>query len=235
MVRIYPGLLSKVGLTPLHRNMSFENFVINKRNKKVYEISKEYSSNPEGFLYLYGKPGCGKTHLTVSILKSLHPVRYPKNVLAEKERQLRDMIEYYEMIKGMKEEAERNREFFENGQWQFRPAKALFLKSFHYTTEISSYAGYEAKSKMDYINSLMNYDCIALDDFGMENFTDSVKHYFYMLIDEFYTGRKPMIITSNRSIVEINKIIPGIASRLAEGMIIHLDDIDHRINKERNQ
>ena len=235
MVRRYPELLSGVDLTPIHRKMSFENFEVTKRNRKAYEISKEYSFNPEGFLYLFGKTGCGKTHLAVSILKSLSPILYPKNVLTEKERQLCDLIEHYEKIKGMKKEADCHRDFYESDQWRYRSAKGFFLKSFHYISRLSDYSGYEAISKMNYINSLKNYDCIVLDDFGMEKFTESVKHYFYMLIDEFYTGQKPMIITSNRSIVEINRIMPGVASRIAEGKVIHLDDIDHRINKGRNQ
>ncbi len=207
--------------------MSFENFKINSQNQHAYELAKEFSLNPNGIIYLYGTPGVGKTHLAVSIIKALRPIRLSDKEINDKEQRILDAIEHLITIKDPDNKIPNYRSYFTRGSWQYRPARPLFLKSFHYIFKCSE-AFTSNYSRSTYLNYLSGFDCLLLDDLGAEKFSESTRQYYYALIDEFYTSRIPLIITSTESLIQLNQKEPRIASRLAESIVININDFDHR-------
>lgn len=74
---------------------------------------------------------------------------------------------------------------------------------------------------------------LILDDIGIEKLTDYVRQVTYILINERYQQNLTTIITSNKSLGEIDSIIhPGISSRIA-GMceILEFTGNDKRLKK----
>ena len=58
--------------------------------------------------------------------------------------------------------------------------------------------------KNAYIDNLMQYPLLILDDFGAERQTESVMQRVFDVIDARYRSEKPLIITTNLSMVELN-------------------------------
>jgi len=63
--------LDRAGVPPRYLHCSFESFKVTKQNEQVYEVCRDYITNPAHSLYLYGTCGTGKTHLAVSITREL--------------------------------------------------------------------------------------------------------------------------------------------------------------------
>ena len=88
------------------------------------------------------------------------------------------------------------------------------------------------KSKLEIIKKYLSYDYMVLDDLGINNFTEAKKENLYILINRAYLDKKRLIITTNFSMVDIEKLDQRIASRLTEmASIIHFDFPDYRLNK----
>lgn len=58
--------------------------------------------------------------------------------------------------------------------------------------------------KNAYIDNLMQYPLLILDDFGAERQTEYVMQQVFDVIDARYRSKKPLIITTNLSMVELN-------------------------------
>lgn len=73
LIRKKPLMISN-----LNPEYTFDNFVVGKENKALYEVAKEVSSNPGRYnpFFIYGIPGLGKTHVLQSVAQltmDLHP------------------------------------------------------------------------------------------------------------------------------------------------------------------
>ncbi|HUM45191.1 MAG TPA: DnaA/Hda family protein, partial [Fervidobacterium sp.] len=68
-------LIESAGIKEAYKNKTFENFYVDKNNKKAYEICKKYAASfspSSGNLFLYSEqPGTGKTHLACAITNEL--------------------------------------------------------------------------------------------------------------------------------------------------------------------
>lgn len=58
-------------------------------------------------------------------------------------------------------------------------------------------------NRNDYIQELMQYPLLILDDFGMERRTEFATEQTFNLIDERYRSGKPLIVTTNLSMTEL--------------------------------
>ena len=219
-----------------YNEYSFSSFIINNKNETAYKHCLDYSRKPKGFLVLYGETGAGKTLLAVSILKSFLPQKISDQQIFKLNNSLISQIEYYKNTPGEENKSnyETTKKYYESGIWQYRHAVSLYLKSIKLAYKLHELSVKNDESRIAFVNSILRYDCILIDDFGSEKYSDAVRQNFYYLIDECYTNQKLLIITSNESLLEINQKEPRIASRLSEGLIIHLQDIDHRLNKISN-
>ena len=55
-------------------------------------------------------------------------------------------------------------------------------------------------NRNEYIQELMQYPLLVLDDFGMERKTEFAVEQIFNLVDERYRSGKPLIVTTNLSI-----------------------------------
>jgi len=88
------------------------------------------------------------------------------------------------------------------------------------------------KSKLQYINELMRYDLLILDDLGIANFTPAKQENLYFLINKYYQTGKRLIITTNFTMEDLEQIDARVPSRLHEmATIISFHFNDYRFNK----
>ena len=72
------------------------------------------------------------------------------------------------------------------------------------STVLNSLGGYQSDEKNTYIADLMRYPLLILDDFGMERQTDYALEQVFNVIDARYRSGKPLIVTTNLSLTELN-------------------------------
>lgn len=82
---------------------------------------------------------------------------------------------------------------------QFIPACLINL-----STVLNSMGGFQSEEKNTYIANLMQYPLLILDDFGMERQTEYALEQVFNVIDARYRSGKPLIITTNLSMAELN-------------------------------
>lgn len=94
---------------------------------------------------------------------------------------------------------------------------------------------YRTENEADLIQKYISVPLLILDDLGAEKTTDWVRQLLYQIIDERWIEQKPIIVTSNLNLEEIEaRFEERIASRIA-GMcrLIETRPYDHRLgNKE---
>lgn len=72
------------------------------------------------------------------------------------------------------------------------------------STVLNSMGGFQSEEKNAYISDLMRYPLLILDDFGMERQTEYALEQVFNVIDARYRSGKPLIITTNLSLTELN-------------------------------
>ena len=83
------------------------------------------------------------------------------------------------------------------------------------------------------INRFSRVGLFVLDDLGAERITDWTRQIFYVLINRRYNATRPMVVTSNLTIQELEAVFDGrLISRLA-GMcrVIKLSGDDFRLRR----
>lgn len=79
------------------------------------------------------------------------------------------------------------------------PARMINL-----STVLNSMGSFQGEEKNTYIEDLMQYPLLILDDFGMERQTEYALEQVFNVIDARYRSGKPLIITTNLSLTELN-------------------------------
>jgi DNA replication protein DnaC len=88
------------------------------------------------------------------------------------------------------------------------------------------------KSKLEYLKTLLYNDLIIIDDLGIANFTPAKQENLYVLINKCYQKNSPIIITTNFTMEELEKVDARIPSRLNEmATILSFNFNDYRIKK----
>ncbi len=72
------------------------------------------------------------------------------------------------------------------------------------STVLNNLEGSRGGEKNTYIENLMQYPLLILDDFGIERQTEWALEQIFNVIDARYRSKKPLIITTNLSMVELN-------------------------------
>ena len=113
-----------------------------------------------------------------------------------------------------------------------RCQKVKWLSCPIFIMEAQSMYRNKERDPFEYITNIANLAIpVVLDDIGIEKMSDWVRQVLYMLINERYQREYITLITSNRSLKEIDELIhPGIASRIA-GMceVLEFTGKDRRI------
>ena len=79
------------------------------------------------------------------------------------------------------------------------PARMINL-----STVLNSMGSFQGEEKNTYIADLMQYPLLILDDFGMERQTEYALEQVFNIIDARCRSGKPLIITTNLSLTELN-------------------------------
>ena len=88
------------------------------------------------------------------------------------------------------------------------------------------------KSKIEYITKLLYNDLVILDDLGIANFTPAKQENLYFLVNKCYQSNHPLVITTNFTMEELEKVDARIPSRLNEiATILSFDFDDYRVKR----
>lgn len=88
------------------------------------------------------------------------------------------------------------------------------------------------KSKLEFMKNILYNDLVIIDDLGIANFTPAKQENLYVLINKCYQNNSPIIITTNFTMEELEKVDARIPSRLNEmATILSFDFNDHRTSK----
>jgi DNA replication protein DnaC len=203
------GILTKSGVPPRYLSHSFENFRNSEKTSKAHEVATEWASlhdpKDRGFALL-GAPGVGKTHLAVAAMREIARFWGDK-------RQGDESAGLYSDPKTMVEQRMR----FIN--------VPIFMDQLRASIKFS-----ESKAQDLWDFAIDKASIIVLDDFGKERATDWVSERLYVLIESRYQNLRSTIVTSNRSLDELDDLGYGAAvSRLQEtGRVVRIDEIDQR-------
>ncbi len=203
------GILTKSGVPPRYLAHSFANFTVSDKTSKAYEVATEWAGlqNPKdkGFA-LVGAPGVGKTHLAVAAMRQVAR-------LWGLERMSEQTVEIYRDPKTM---VEQNMRFIN---------VPIFMDRLRESFKLS-----ESRAQDLWDFALERASVVVLDDFGKEKITDWVTERLYVLIESRYQNLKSTIVTSNRTLDELDDLGYGAAvSRLQEtGRVVRIEALDQR-------
>lgn len=203
------GILTKAGVPERYLPHSFENFVVNDKTAKAFEVATEWAAlkdpKDRGFA-LIGAPGVGKTHLAVAALREVARL-WGAQRLEERG------VELYRDPKTM---VEQNMRFIN---------VPIFMDKLRESIRLS-----ESRAQDLWEFSLERASVVVLDDFGKEKATDWVTERLYVLIESRYQHMKSTIVTSNLTLDQLDDLGYGASvSRLQEtGRVVRIDAKDQR-------
>ena len=97
-----------------------------------------------------------------------------------------------------------------------------------------TFNGASVMTESDVIDKYSNADLLILDDLGSEKATEFAIQSLYLVIDRRIRNMKPIVITTNLSLKEIEeKLDARIASRLASMKVVEISMPDYRKKRGR--
>ena len=162
-----------------------------------------------GSLVLSGNTGSGKTHLAIALMREL-----------ERKQYINQCKRSIELVKEGKDALK---------YWHLRPEKC-FIAVPNLLLEIrASFREGSNVSEEQIIKKYSRISMLVLDDLGSEKVSDFVLTTLYILINNRYAEDKDTIITTNRSLKQIEDHLNArIASRMAAMDLVTISMSDYR-------
>lgn len=178
-----------------YEGYGFAGMIENDFNRSFIATAKEYLRGEikKKSLTMCGRVGTGKTRLAVAILRNLKPI-------------MKDMI-ISKTDAGTKKIP------------MLMPMNSIYVSAtefFQRCNEAVSSVG----SKMDYINNLLLFDIVLLDELRTENFTPAKQENLALFVNQAYVNERTIFITTNFMMEELEKIDPPTTDRLNEMSLI---------------
>ena len=104
-----------------------------------------------------------------------------------------------------------------NALYSERPAKSIFLVADEFFAEMNQAATTQKMDKNDVISKYFkNFDVILLDELRVKNFTEAKRENLYLFVNRAYLNEKSIIITTNFTPEQLEKVDEPTVSRLNE-------------------
>ncbi|MBP3656807.1 MAG: ATP-binding protein [Clostridia bacterium] len=88
-----------------------------------------------------------------------------------------------------------------------------------FPTILNQLTGVYPEERVDFINSLNDYDLLIIDDLGVERSTEFAMEQMFEVIDRRYRSGKPMIITTNLTLEELRNPPDLVHARIYERIL----------------
>lgn len=108
----------------------------------------------------------------------------------------------------------------------------IFVQSIDLLLELRDFD--KKVSELEMIERFTNIPLLIIDDFGTEKLTDWAQQVFYKIINDRLLTKKPIIITTNYNLQELeNRLGERISSRIASiCKVIKMQDINYRLERK---
>lgn len=202
-------MLGLAGVPPRYLSHSFANFSASGATLKALEVAREWAElktpKDRGFMLL-GEPGVGKTHLAVAALREL------AGLWSEERNKEADPDVYVDLSAAV----ERKMRFVN---------APILLDGLRESIKVSDHPAHDL-----YKYCLKTASVVVIDDFGKEKATDWASERLYVLIESRYQNLLSTIVTTNRTLDELDDLGYGAAvSRLQETCrVVRVDAKDYR-------
>jgi DNA replication protein DnaC len=210
------------GVPKRYEKSSFENFI---GNDKIRKVCQEFALTDSDIL-ITGATGCGKTHLSVAILRNIIErgiVEYPM------QRTPSGKILCNPGVLGERQHAR-----FVTVPRLLLEFRAVFSGTVK--TDWNYDEDVRIKTEEDVIKEHLQLKILVLDDLGAEKTTDYSLTSLYMVIDGRINNMKRTIVTTNLSLEELEeKMDARVASRLSGMKVIKINMPDYRKKREAKQ
>ena len=98
-----------------------------------------------------------------------------------------------------------------------RPTESIFLVADEFFAEMNQAATTQKMDKNDVISKYFkNFDVILLDELRVKNFTEAKRENLYLFVNRAYLNEKSIIITTNFTPEQLEKVDEPTVSRLNE-------------------
>jgi len=213
------GILEEAGVPRRYLDRSLQNFAIRPGATVGLKAARQ-AAEENGGLFLIGPPGCGKTHLSVGILR------------CRAERLLEDHPAEFNPLDRYGPDGTLNSDL---GELVPRPPLgSRFVCVPELLDELR--ARITAPERPDPLPALIAAPLLVLDDLGREKVSEWVTDRLYLLIGARYNAMKPTIVTSNFSLDELaRRGYAAMVSRLIEDApAVRLSASDFRKEAQRH-
>lgn len=190
---IHKSMVKKFKVPKRFKNKSFDNYDLERGNKKAYKKVKDYADNFKEhakngtWLVLAGGYGLGKTHLALAAGK--------------------ETLQYF-----ANKVAEGNRSTTYSGT-----EKVKFISSSEMIQSIRDSYDSDQLDERQLMNSYKKASLLIIDDLGTEKASEWQREKMYIVLNYRYNEMLPTIITTNLSGSELtNHISPRVVERMIE-------------------
>ena len=177
-----------------YEGYGFTGMIENDYNRGFIQTAKEYLRGEikKKSLTMCGRVGTGKTRLAVSILRNLKPMMKDMTISKTK-----DETKTIPML---------------------MPTNSIYVSATEFFQRCNESAA--DGGKMDYVNNLLLFDVVLLDELRTENFTPAKQENLALFVNQAYIGERTIFITTNFMMEELEKIDPPTTDRLNEMSLI---------------